>query len=79
MWNSENFGCKNHGKRSSGLKDMALKDLEGKMACLEGSRGTCGIFVWLEALARKNRGSCEVWNFFRDFWWIFVVLGVVST
>jgi hypothetical protein len=26
-----------------------------------------GIFAWLEALARKNRGPCEVWEFLVDF------------
>jgi hypothetical protein len=36
---------------------MALEDLEGKAVFLEGFRGICGIFEWLEALARKNRGS----------------------
>jgi hypothetical protein len=54
MKNSENFGCKNHGKRSSGLKDMALKDLEGKMACLEGSRGICGIFCVAGSFGAKE-------------------------
>jgi hypothetical protein len=32
----------------------------------------------LEALARKNRGSCQVWDFFGDFYWILVVFGMVS-
>jgi hypothetical protein len=31
------------------------------------SEGICRIFEWLEALARKKRGACEVWRFFRDF------------
>jgi hypothetical protein len=30
---------------------MALEDLGGKTVFLEGSRGICGIFEWLEALA----------------------------
>jgi hypothetical protein len=36
-----------------------------------GGGGICGIFEWLEALARKNRGSSEVWEFFEEFSWIF--------
>jgi hypothetical protein len=31
-----------------------------KMVFLEGSEGICGVFEWLEALVRKNSGSCEV-------------------
>jgi hypothetical protein len=27
----------------------------------------------------KEQGSHEVWEFFSDFWWIFVVFGVVRT
>jgi hypothetical protein len=51
---------------------MALEDFKGKMAFLGGSGGgICGIFEWLEALARKNRGSSEVWEFFEEFSWIF--------
>jgi hypothetical protein len=46
---------------------MTLEDLEGKRAFLEGYGGICGIFERLEALVRKNRGSCDVWEFFGDF------------
>jgi hypothetical protein len=58
---------------------MTLEALEGKMVFSEGSGGICGIFEWLEALAQKNRGSCEVCNFLGDFWWIFGMFGVVRT
>jgi hypothetical protein len=51
----------------------------GQMVFLVGSGGICGIFEWLEALMRKNRGTCEVWGFFMDFWLIFVVFAVVRT
>jgi hypothetical protein len=58
---------------------MALEALEGKIVFLEGYGGICAIFEWLEALARTNRGSCEDWKIFRDFWWIFGVFEVVRT
>jgi hypothetical protein len=40
--NSEIFWHKNHGKWSSGYKDMALEELEGKMVFLEGFGG----YLW---------------------------------
>jgi hypothetical protein len=46
---------------------MVLLVLEVKMVFSEGSRGICGIFEWREASARKNKGSYEDWEFFRDF------------
>jgi hypothetical protein len=58
---------------------MALEALEGKIVFSKVSRVICGIFEWLEALARKNRGSCEDWEFFGYFWWIFGVFIVVRT
>jgi hypothetical protein len=36
------------------IKSMAREDLKGKMVILEGSRGICRFFEWLEALARKS-------------------------
>jgi hypothetical protein len=54
---------------------MALEAMEGKIVFLEGSRGICEIFEWLEALVRKHRGSCEDWEFLR----IFGVFGIVGT
>jgi hypothetical protein len=59
---------------------MALEGLEGTTIFSEGSGGICGIFEWLQNLEQKNRGSCEVCDFFfMDFWWIFVVFGVART
>jgi hypothetical protein len=49
------------------------------MVFSKGSGGISGVFEWLEALAPKNRGCCEVWNFFEDFWLIFWVFGVVRS
>jgi hypothetical protein len=47
---------------------MALEGLEGTTIFSEGSGGICGIFEWLQNLEQKNRGSCEVSDFFS---WIF--------
>jgi hypothetical protein len=47
---------------------MALEDFKGKMDFLGGSRCICGVFEWLEALARKDKGSCDVWGTLVDFW-----------
>jgi hypothetical protein len=58
---------------------MALEALEGKIVFSKVSWVICGIFEWLEALARKNRGSFEDWEFFGYFWWIFGVFIVVRT
>jgi hypothetical protein len=38
------------------------------MVFSKGSLGICGIFEWREALAQKNKGSCEDWDVFEDFW-----------
>jgi hypothetical protein len=46
---------------------MALEDFKGKMVSSGGSGGICGIFEWLEVLVRKDKGSCEVWEFFGEF------------
>jgi hypothetical protein len=46
---------------------MSLEDLEGKRVFSQNSGAICGSFDCLEALARMNRGSWEVWEFFRDF------------
>jgi hypothetical protein len=46
---------------------MALEDLEGKWSFSECFGGICGMFEWLEALVRKNKGSCIVWEFLVDF------------
>jgi hypothetical protein len=46
---------------------MALEDFKGKMVSSEGSGGICGIFEWLEELVLKDKGSCEVWEFFGEF------------
>jgi hypothetical protein len=50
---------------------MALEALEGKIVFSKVSRVICGIFEWLEALTRKNRGSCEDWEFLVDFWSVY--------
>jgi hypothetical protein len=46
---------------------MALEDFKGKMVSSGGFGGICGIFEWLEVLVRKDKGSCEAWEFFGEF------------
>jgi hypothetical protein len=46
---------------------MALKAFRGKTVFLGGSGSICGILEWLEGFCINGRGSCGVYNFFRDF------------
>jgi hypothetical protein len=79
MRNSVNFRTRITENGAPDRKIWALEDFKGKTVFLGGSEGICGIFEWLEALAQKNRGSCEVWEFFGDFggfWSVWCSLGL---
>jgi hypothetical protein len=47
-------------------KVWALEALKGKIVFSGGSGVICGILEWLELFGAKDRGSCEMWEFFRD-------------
>jgi hypothetical protein len=47
---------------------MALEALERKNGLFRRFWGYLGISEWLEALAQKNRGSCEVSKKIMDSW-----------
>jgi hypothetical protein len=69
-------------KTELGVKSMAWEDLKGKTVFLEGSRGICRFFEWLEALARKSIALAKFGKnlgIFGDFLWIFGVLEGLRT
>jgi hypothetical protein len=50
---------------------MGPGSLQGKTVFLGGSGAILEFLEWLEGLGVKDRGSCEIWEFFGDFLWIF--------
>jgi hypothetical protein len=66
MIKSENLGARITEKGALDRKIWALKALKGRTVIFEGSGGICGIFSGWRAFARKNRGSCGIFEFFGD-------------
>jgi hypothetical protein len=52
--NSENFGIIIAANKALDRKIWLCKVWRGKWSFLKVLEGTCGIFEWLEALARNN-------------------------
>jgi hypothetical protein len=52
-------------------KDMGSGAFRGKMAFLGGSGVFLEFLEWLEGLGANDRGSYEIWEFFRDFCGLF--------
>jgi hypothetical protein len=48
-------------------KIWALEAFRGKMVFSGGSGVIQEFLEWLEGLGAKDRGSCEFWRFFGDF------------
>jgi hypothetical protein len=48
-------------------KIWALEAFRGKMVFSGGSGVIQEFLEWLEGLGTKDRGSCEFWRFFGDF------------
>jgi hypothetical protein len=46
---------------------MALEAFGGKMVFSGGFGVILEFLKWLEGFGAKNRGSCKIWEFFRDF------------
>jgi hypothetical protein len=65
--NSENLGA---GITENGNLDhriLALEACRGKMVFSGGFGLILGFLEWLEGFGAKDRGSCGVWEFARDF------------
>jgi hypothetical protein len=46
---------------------MGSGSFQGKTVFLGGSGAILEFLEWLEGLGVKDRGSCEIWEFFGDF------------
>jgi hypothetical protein len=58
-------------------KIWALEAFRGKMVFSGGSGVIQEFLEWLEGLGAKDRGSCEFWRFFGDFFLKFWSVRVV--
>jgi hypothetical protein len=65
--NSKNLGARMMENRAWNQNIWALEAFRGKMVFLGGSGAILEFLEWLEGLGVKDRGSCEIWEFFRDF------------
>jgi hypothetical protein len=65
--NSENLGTRIAESEALNQKIWALEAFRGKTVFLGGPWVILEFLKWLEGLGAKDRGSCEVWGFFRDF------------
>jgi hypothetical protein len=78
MMNSENLGARIMENRVLDRKLWALEAFKGKMVFL-GDSGVILVFLeWMDGLGTKDRGFCEIWDFFRGFLCILGCLGVVQ-
>jgi hypothetical protein len=50
-----------------GSKVMSHEAFRGKMVFLGCSRVIIEFLKWLEGVGAKDRGSCRIWDIFRDF------------
>jgi hypothetical protein len=71
VMNSENLGARIMENGAWNQKIWALEAFRGKTVFSGGSRVILEFLEWLEGLDTKDRGSCEIWGFFRDFCGIF--------
>jgi hypothetical protein len=46
---------------------MGPGSFQGKTVFLGGTGAILEFLEWLEGLGVKDRGSCEIWDFFGDF------------
>jgi hypothetical protein len=58
---------------------MALEAFGGKMVFSGGSGVILEFLKWLEGFGAKDRGSCEIWEIFRDFCGFFGVFRGLRT
>jgi hypothetical protein len=65
--NSENLGARIMRNGALDQKIWALKACRGKTIFSGGSGVIMEFLEWLEGLGSKDRDSCKIWEFFRDF------------
>jgi hypothetical protein len=56
----------NHGNWSFGSKDMCSRSFRGKTVFSTDSGVILEFLEWFEGLGAKNRGSCGVWELYRE-------------
>jgi hypothetical protein len=57
----------NHRNWSFGSKDMCSRRFRGKTVFSRGSGVILEFLEWFKGFGAKDRGSCRVWEFYRDF------------